>query len=347
MEIVEKQLNLMLQIFLSFFSGVMFFHTDSTGDTYDLFHRQLSHLLKIDNRPYKYKYILCTDREKALKDSQMRAFEDSLHSLCHKHLSDNLICHIKAPFKNSHKEREIIDLVMGDMAGCEGEEEFHRLKSKIPEGAFEKKYIKDFLEDVWNFVCKPRLEAPRVIPKYLKTNPVESLNSRVKNEIDHQPKNLSEGVYLMKKMVQDSFDFMMMALYGQGPLRIAPGSKIRPVPQSIWEKWSPEKQLQHFEQVLFGEEKNRKGAQNPRPHLGMGILAQLSAEEKKQARIDHKEALKVYNLNEQKELRLKSKETGLPQLNISSSVKKKPHQRVSSVANRAAPNYNSYRTQGK
>ena len=122
----------------------------------------------------------------------------------------------------------------------------------------------------------------------------------MKNEIDHQPKNLSEAVYLMRKMVKDTFDFMMMALYGQGPWRIAPGSKIRPVPQSIWERWSPERQLQHFEQVLLGEDTNRKGVQNPRPHLGMGILAQLSAEEKKQARSDHKEALKVYNLNEKK-----------------------------------------------
>ena len=81
-------------------SGVMFFHTDSTEDTYDIFHERLAGYLRIENWHYDYDYIFVTDRESALKQSQMKNFPNSLHNLCTKHLTDNLImnCNYK---KNS------------------------------------------------------------------------------------------------------------------------------------------------------------------------------------------------------------------------------------------------------
>ena len=193
----------------------MYFHDDSIEETYDVFHEKLATLLKIDNRPFPYDYIHITDREAALKNSKEKYFPNSLHLFCHKHMSDNLNANTTYR-KNSNEQKDLENLVMGDMAGCESVEEFYSLKEKVPETAFRGNYFENFCSDLLNYIVEPRWKAPRVIPKFQKSNAIEALNASAKREIEHTPRSLPELVTLMKQLVQDAKDNMCQALYGEG-----------------------------------------------------------------------------------------------------------------------------------
>ena len=77
-----------------------------------------------------------------------------------------------------------------DMAGADSLPEFHAFKEKMPKNAFkEKNYFENFAKDVEQYVVIPRLKHPKVIPKYLKTNIIESSNNKIKQEIEYRPQN--------------------------------------------------------------------------------------------------------------------------------------------------------------
>merc|ERR1712203_147655 len=110
----------------------------------------------------------------------MRILTRCLHLLCCKHLGENLIGNCKYG-KKSQILRDLVDHVMGRMAGAEGEEEFASLKEEFKilfENAFDGNYFDEFCRDLLNYVVKPRLKAPKAISKYIKTNRIESSNGR-------------------------------------------------------------------------------------------------------------------------------------------------------------------------
>ena len=116
------------------------------------------------------------------------------------------------------------------MCDCGSVEEFDILKLQVavkwPRG-FNGNYFDIFAANVREYVLKPRLAAPHSIPKAFKTNDIESSNARAKLYIDHIPRNLYEAVYFMKKMTENvKFNFIQ-ALYGEGPLKVAPDSNIK------------------------------------------------------------------------------------------------------------------------
>ena len=85
---------------------------------------------------------------------------------------------------------------MMEMAGAESLQSFEEIKEKVPKDAFEGHYFERFCKDLENNV-KARLEAPRVIPKFSKSNAIESDNSRCKVYIDHIPRTMHDVVFIM------------------------------------------------------------------------------------------------------------------------------------------------------
>ena len=72
----------------------------------------------------------------------MKHFPKSIHALCCKHKTDNLIDNCKYK-RNSPKMNEIVDIVMGLMAGCADKLEFHRLKATVDTNGFTGTYFED------------------------------------------------------------------------------------------------------------------------------------------------------------------------------------------------------------
>ena len=320
----------------------MFLHTDSTTETFDEFHVQMAQVLRIDNRPFEFDYVFITDREKALKDSQMRNFARCLHLLCCRHLGENLIGNCKYG-KKSQILRDLVDHVMGKMAGCESEEEFASLKEEFAflfENAFAGNYFDDFCWDLLNYVVKPRLKAPKAISKYIKTNGIESSNGRCKLETEHKPRTIPEAGLMLKDYVGDMKWFMIQALYNEGPWRLSKHSKIKPVSRACWEKMKLERQERHFAKCYLGQQMVQGQMKEVLKCPDPPIINGLSKEEAKAARKLHKESLKVHNEKLKAEKLQKCKDTNKPQLNINDSVKKKINQTDSATANRARPKFN-------
>ena len=329
-----------------FLLGMMYFHEDSTTATYDTFHMEMANKLKIDNRPLPYDYIHINDREAALKNSKEKHFTLSLFLFCHKHMSDNLIANVsKVHFpRNSEVFKDIVNHIMGDMAGCESIEEFNHLKSQVPQHAFSGNYFQNFSEDMWNYMVEPRLKAKLVIPKFLKTNAIEALNARIKLEIEHTPRPLPELVFMMKELVQEIKENMMMALYNEGKWRIAPNSKLKPVSRACWDRWAekPGKQDNYFNSTVCAHKTHLSGQKTVLNRPKIPDQTNLSKTERKESRQVHKEALHLYNEDKHAAMVEKSNETGVPVFNINSQVKMKISQNNRPTCNRTREMYNHY-----
>ena len=325
---------------------MMYFHEDSIEETYDIYHQNMSRLLKIDNRPFQYEYIHINDRELALKNSKENHFVNSLFLYCHKHMQDNLIRNILSHITKT-EETAIVDHIMGDMAGAESIPEFHRLNGQIKDlfpTAFKEGYVSNFTKDILQYMVEPRLKAKRVIPKFLKTNPIEALNATVKREIEHTPRPLPELVTMMKRIVQDIKENMIQALYNEGPWRIAPGSRLKPISKACWERWAkiPGKQERYFLNTVCAHKTHLVGQKNVLIKPQLPDQTHLSKDERKESKLLHKESIDLFNKAKDAEMLEKSKETGLPQLNANSQVKMKLSQKNRPQCNRTRVMYNHY-----
>ena len=74
------------------------------------------------------------------------------------------------------------------MAGADTLEEFDALVHNVPLDAFHGNYFENFCKKLRKYVVEPCLKARKVIPKYMKTNVIESSNSRCKEYTEHQPR---------------------------------------------------------------------------------------------------------------------------------------------------------------
>ena len=80
-------------------------------------------------------------------------------------------------------------MIIGDMAGANSLPEFDKLVEEgVPSDAFHGNYFEGFAMKLQNFVVEPCLKVPNVIPKFMKSNAIESHNSRVKVYFEHHPK---------------------------------------------------------------------------------------------------------------------------------------------------------------
>ena len=315
--------------------GIFFFHTDSTEDTFDVYHQRMAGHLRIEGKKqYDIDYIFITDKEKALKNSQMKHFPKSIHALCCKHKTDNLIDNCKYK-RNSPEMNEIVDIVMGLMAGCADKLEFHRLKATVDTNGFTGTYFEDFCNDLWLFVVLPRLRAPTVIPKYQKTNGIESSNSRVKREIEHTPRSFPDAIYRTSLYAGDVKMHMIKASYGEGDWAIAPNSKLKVISRAAYENMSKQKQEAYFLKAVCGVSAVKSGKNTGLQPPQLPDMTDMSAQDRNTTRKNHNDSLALFNELKKAEMLKESEETGKPILNVSSHIKKKPNQKTAATCNKS------------
>ena len=209
-------------------------------------------------------------KEKALNGSKKKNFPNSIHLLCDEHQKENLASKCKYTEKDDPEiHKEIMHLVMSVMAGADSPEVFQNAKEEVKTkygDAFNGNYFENFANTLWKYEVEPRLRFPRVIPKYAKTNSIEANNSRAKRYTEHTPRTLYEAILLMKEMVQTCLDNMIQALLGEGPWKIALGSKLKRIDKAAWARKSPEVQMKEFLRIVCGvtsRQNNKRKAPEP------------------------------------------------------------------------------------
>lgn len=137
---------------------------------------------------------------------------------------------------------------------------------------------------------------------------------------------------------------MIKALYGEGVWAISPSSKMKVISRVAWENMNPQKQENYFLKAVCGIsegiQKNKSSVLQAPPHLP--DLTNLTQKEKKEARKNHNESLKIFNELKKVEMLKKTEETGLPILNVSNQIKKKPNQKDGASCNRSRVMPNRY-----
>ena len=132
-------------------------------------------------------------------------------------------------------------------------------------------------------------------------------------------------------------------MYGEGDWAIAPSSKLKVISRVAWENMNVQKQDDYFLKAVCGiADCNKKTKSSVLQPPNLPDLTNLSQKEKKEARKNHNESLKIFNELKKVEMVQKSEETGRPVLNVSNQVKKKPNQRTGASCNRSRVMPNSY-----
>lgn len=218
---------------------------------------------------------------------------------------------------------------MTQMAGCESLEIFDELVDNVPEDAFKGNFFEGFAKKLRKNV-EARLKAPRVIPKYVKTNYIESSNGRCKVYTEHTPRTIPDVAFLLKQMVANTKDYMIQALYQEGPWAIAPGSKLKAISKTAWKLKSKKAQDRYFLRAICG-----KSLVPKMPDLNN--LPGVTAAEKRKAEEHHAEAISLHNQEKKRKLKTESKKADNIQLNLSSHIKSKQHQRQRASAHKTRP----------
>jgi hypothetical protein len=321
--------------------GPFFYHGDSIEDSFDTYHEKLATYLKIDNKPYKYTYIMLTDGEKAIINSKKKFFPNALHIQCQGHLSDNFDNRCQYP-KTTNKYKDMYDLVCNQMAGADTMPEFFRLKDlvtkKYPD-AFLGDYFSCFCDTMQHYVVEPRLAAPLVVPKWMKTNDIEACNSKVKYYMDHQPHSIPESASRLKELVDDIKGTIMQALYNEGDWMVAPGSNIKLISKAAWERKSKEAQDNLFMRLICGVNTDSNGKAKVQRPAKQDLSDVKDPKEKRLINRQHKVSLARYNEEKKKEEYAQFQETGIPPLNINGQIKKKKNQKNGPTANTTTKRY--------
>ena len=319
--------------------GPFFYHGDSLGDSFDTYHEKLATYLKIDNKPHKYTYIMLTDGEKAIINSKKKFFPEALHIQCQGHLCDNFQNRCQYP-KTTNKYKDMYDLVCTQMAGADTMPEFFRLKDfvikKYPD-AFLGDYFEYFCDTMQHYVVEPRLAAPLVVPKWMKTNAIEACNSKVKYYMDHQPHSIPESGLRLKELVDDVKGTIIQALYDEGDWMVAPGSNIKLISKKAWERKSKQQQDKLFMRLICGVDTDTdETVQRPQKQ---DLSDVKDPKEKRLINRQHKVSLARYNEEKKKQQYSEFQETGIPPLNITGQIKKKKNQKNRPTANTTNKRY--------
>ena len=78
----------------------------------------------------------------------------------------------------------------------------------------------------------------------------------------------------MKEMVQTCLDNMIQALLGEGPWKIAPGSKLKRIDKAAWARKTPEVQMKEFLRIVCGvtsRQNKKRGPDIPTLNLPNGV----------------------------------------------------------------------------
>ena len=131
-------------------------------------------------------------------------------------------------------------------------------------------------------------------------------------------------------MVANTKDYMIQAGYGEGPWAIAPGSRLKPISKAAWKLKSKQAQERYFLRAICGK------TLVPRmPDLNN--LPGVTAAEKRKAEEHHAAAISLHNQEKKRRLKAESKKADKIQLNLSSHIKTKQHQRQRASAHKIRP----------
>ena len=154
--------------------------------------------------------------------------------------------------------------------------------------SFHGDYLMNFCDTLQHYVVEPRLLAPHIVPKFMKSNAIECCNSKVKYYMNHKPRSVPESVLRLKEMVADVKETMIQALYGEGDWMLSPDSNITMISKKAWETKGKEAQDKIFMRLMCGVDTDLKGRTKIQPPIKQDLSEIQDPKEKRLINKQHK-----------------------------------------------------------
>ena len=156
----------------------------------------LNQLLRMKKVPLNIRFAITTDSEIAMINGAKATMINIIHSLCHRHLRQNVKRNLKPGMKE--EEVEVLELMFDKddaLVTIDDEAEFVEAKSKIDTRVFKNaQYFEVMCTKIWESVIIPRKEANGALKVKNTTNHVECTHHVIKKEAKWELKQLDAFV---------------------------------------------------------------------------------------------------------------------------------------------------------
>ncbi|XP_062608451.1 uncharacterized protein LOC134270271 [Saccostrea cucullata] len=228
--------------------GPIYLHWDGTYHTYQRF---LSHLQGQLHDVDQSKIIFGTDGEKALTNAIESCFPASTHTLCTRHLKENLRHHLKNHLTNPDVQ-EIIDSIFNRSTGLltvESDLVYKEMENEIKE-KHDLPYLNSFLCKVSKEVFESRKKTNFTIPKLWTNNNNESYNNVIKLQTDWRILKLPALIDVLQDLDSNQTSNIRDSLHSRGDLRVRGPADILLVSNEVWVNLTPEQRQRRLQRLL-------------------------------------------------------------------------------------------------
>lgn len=242
------------------FWGPLFIHDNSDFDTYSTFFNHLStKLMDTDTT----KLVIRSDEELALVNAITKAFPDSNHILCKRHLYQNTKQKLVDDCIDKESRQTILDLIFGDEGlvtaddsicfDVKSEEIETRLRDSTKFSNYFEKKLKPNLK---NKVQKPLSSG--LIENVWTNNNSESLNHVLKQAIDWKSKPLLDLIDILTSLIEAQYKGMRRALVSIGQFRLADSHQQFQMSKTVWASKTTDERDRHYKRLRSFRPKDKK-----------------------------------------------------------------------------------------
>ena len=219
------------------FLGPMFIHDNSDYESFSNFFNHLRTKLSDTNTD---QLVIGSDEEQSLVNAITKAFPQSTHILCTRHLLQNAKQKLIDDSVDKNDRESIISDIFGDNGLVNADDSicFDEKSSKIEEktkdlsSKFNKYYLQKMKKILKEKVNKPITAG--FVSKTWTNNNSESLNHALKQAIDWKSKPLLDLVKIISDIVATQFKDLRRALVSTGQYRLADTHRQFGVTRTVW-----------------------------------------------------------------------------------------------------------------
>ncbi|KAK3103000.1 hypothetical protein FSP39_015680, partial [Pinctada imbricata] len=229
--------------------GPVFLHWDGQYHTYQRF---LSHLQSRLQGLDQSKIVFGSDGEKAVLNAIQSCFPNAVHTLCTRHLKENLTHNLRKTLPQP-EATVIVNKIFNKQSGLlsiDDQITYMEVEGEIQED-HNLPYLTAFLQNVRKNVFLPRMKCKAFkIPKHWTNNNNESYNNIIKLHTNWQIQRLPELIQILRDLDQTQTQNVRDALHHRGEFSVTGPAQCLTVSDAVWVNMTQEQRGRRLSRLL-------------------------------------------------------------------------------------------------
>ena len=225
--------------------GPVYLHWEGSFQSY---HRFLSHIQSRFSDIDTSKIVFGSDGEKAVINAISDCFPNSTHTLCTRHLKENLAHQLRKEMTMENATSIVNKIFNRETGPVDDEITYNEMEDEVIDKCTNT-YIVNYLDKIKEYVFKARQKAS-FIPKFWTNNNNESLNNIIKLKTDWKVQKLPKLKEKLHELDITQTRNLRDALHHRGDFKLAPNTQSLVVSDEIWLAMSAEQRQRRLLRLL-------------------------------------------------------------------------------------------------